>query len=253
MRVAAIQHDIAWCDRETNFAQLEPLVAQAAQSGARLVVLTETFSTGFAVENADAAEPAGGPTYQFLARMATEHNIWITGSCLEASSNEDSRMVNALIAISPTGAARRYHKIHPFTFGGEAEHVQPGTEHVTIDIDGVRTSLFICYDLRFADEFWRLAPSTDLYIVPANWPSKRQTHWGALLRARAIENQAYVIGCNRVGTGPAGQYMGESMIIDPWGASLAVGGASTEVIYADIVPNVVANTRAKFPFLNDRR
>ena len=185
--------------------------------------------------------------------MARTHGIWIAGSCLEKSANDDARMVNSLIVVSPAGDAQRYHKIHPFTFGGEAKHVQPGEQLVTIDIEGVRISLFVCYDLRFADEFWQLAPSTDLYIVPANWPSKRQTHWGALLRARAIENQAYVIGCNRVGVGPAGEYMGESMIIDPWGATLAMGGASAEVVFADIEPGIVSETRAKFPFIDDRR
>ncbi len=251
--MAAIQHDIAWCDREANFSRLKPLIVEAAKSGARLVVLTETFSTGFAVENTDVAEPVDGPSSTFLAQMATTHQIWIAGSCLEASTNADKRMVNALVVASPDGATQRYHKIHPFTFGGEAKHVQPGTELVTIEIENVRTSLFVCYDLRFADEFWQIAPSTDLYIVPANWPSKRQTHWGALLMARAIENQAYVVGCNRVGIGPAGEYNGESMIIDPWGAPLAVAGGQTEIIYADIEPSVVTDTRAKFPFINDRR
>jgi predicted amidohydrolase len=162
-------------------------------------------------------------------------------------------MVNALVVVSPEGEQYRYHKIHPFTFGGEADHVRPGSEFLTLNIEGVRTSLFVCYDLRFADEFWQLAPETDLYLVPANWPIKRQGHWSALLRARAIENQAYVIGCNRVGEGRAVAYGGESLIVDPWGSDIALAGDNECIIYGDIEPEVVADTRAKFPFIQDRR
>lgn len=254
MKVAVIQHDIAWCDRDANFRRLEPMIGEAASGGARLVVLTETFATGFAVEDPSVAEPAGGPSSQFLTAMAQSHKIWIAGSCLEATDDNDGApMVNALVVVSPAGEQFRYHKIHPFTFGGEADHVRPGSEFLTLNIEGVRTSLFVCYDLRFADEFWQLAPDTDLYLVPANWPIKRQGHWSALLRARAIENQAYVIGCNRVGEGRAVAYGGESLIIDPWGSDIAVASNHECIIYGDIEPEVVADTRAKFPFIQDRR
>ena len=253
MKVAAIQHDIAWCDRDTNFGQLAPMIASAAKGGARLVVLTETFATGFAVENTDVAEPVGGPISQFLAQQAVLNNIWVAGSCLEQSTNDDTRMVNAFVVVSPSGEQFRYHKIHPFTYGGEAQHVQPGESRVILDIEGVRTSLFICYDLRFADEFWSVAEQTDLYLVPANWPIKRQAHWTALLRARAIENQAYVIGCNRIGEGRAVSYGGESVIYDPWGAEIAKADSTSTIIYAEIDPAVVSETRSKFPFLQDRR
>ena len=254
MQVAVIQHDIVWCDRAANFERLRPMIFQAAESGARLVVLSETYSTGFAVENQDVAEPVDGPSSTFLAELAKQLGIWIAGSCLEqGDSSVDQRMVNTLVVASPDGARQRYHKIHPFTYGGEAEHVRPGTQHVTMNIDDVRTSLFICYDLRFADEFWAVAEDTDMYIVPANWPVKRQHHWTSLLTARAIENQAYVIGANRVGEGAKVAYGGESMIIDPWGATLAKAGDTEEIIYAEVNPEVVAETRSKFPFLPDRR
>jgi len=95
----------------------------------------------------------------------------------------------------------RYSKIHPFSYAHEDEHYAAGDKHLTVDIDGLRVTVFICYDLRFADEFWESALGTDLYVVPANWPEPRREHWRALLRARAIENQAYVVGANRVGAG----------------------------------------------------
>ncbi|NBO56777.1 MAG: carbon-nitrogen family hydrolase [Actinobacteria bacterium] len=254
MKVAVVQHNITWCDRETNFARLAPMIGDAASAGARLVVLTETFATGFAVEDASIAEEVGGPSSSFLASMAQTHNVWVAGSCLESADGGDGApMVNSLVVANPQGLQYRYHKIHPFTFGGEATHVRAGQDFLTLNIEGVRTSLFVCYDLRFADEFWKLAPETDLYLVPANWPIKRQSHWSALLRARAIENQAYVVGCNRVGEGRAVAYGGESMILDPWGADLAVAANDECIIYGEIDPGVVADTRAKFPFIQDRR
>ena len=114
-------------------------------------------------------------------------------------------------------------------------------------------SLFVCYDLRFADEFWALAADTDAYLVVANWPAKRRLHWQTLLRARAIENQAYVVGVNRVGSGGGIDYRGDSAIIDPVGEVLASGAGGETVLFADVDPDHVASTRAHFRFLQDRR
>ena len=251
MRVAAVQHDIVWADREANFARLAPLIARAADEGARLAVLTEMFSTGFVVDRDDIGEPTGGPSSSFLSEMATRHRIWVAGSCPETAP-DDPRPYNSLVVASPDGAQHRYSKIHPFTYGGEDRHFRPGSEHVTVDIEGTRTSLFVCYDLRFADEFWSLARDTDLYVVPANWPESRRTHWMTLLRARAIENQAYVVGVNRVGEGGGLAYCGDSRIIDPLGnETVAADGES--IACAEVSPQNVAEVRARFPFLQDRR
>jgi predicted amidohydrolase len=251
MRVAAVQHDIVWADREANFARLAPLIARAADEGARLAVLTEMFSTGFVVDRDDIGEPTGGPSSSFLSEMAARHGIWVAGSCPETAP-DDPRPYNSLVVASPDGAQHRYSKIHPFTYGGEDRHFRPGSEHVTVDIEGTRTSLFVCYDLRFADEFWGLARDTDLYVVPANWPESRRTHWVSLLRARAIENQAYVVGVNRVGEGGGLAYCGDSRIIDPLGnETVAADGES--IACAEVSPQYVAEVRARFPFLQDRR
>lgn len=252
MRVAAIQHDIVWADRNANFDALEPLIAEAARSGARLGVLSEMFSTGFVVDRDDIGEPTGGPSSQFLTRMATTHGMWLAGSCPETEP-DDVRPYNSLVVASPDGSQHRYRKIHPFTYGGEDTHFRPGGPHVTIEIDGVRTSLFVCYDLRFANEFWPLAPDTDLYLIPANWPVSRREHWMALLKARAIENQAYVIGCNRVGSGGGLDYSGDSLILDPLGTELARGDSTQNILYADVETDIVTAVRGRFPFLRDRR
>lgn len=251
MRVAAVQHGIVWADRDANFAALAPLVREAAGNGARLVVLTEMFSTGFVVDNDGIGEPVGGPSSSFLSALATELGVWVCGSCPERAG-DDPRPYNSFVVASPDGSQHRYSKIHPFTYGGEDRHFRAGDSHVTIDIEGVRTSLFVCYDLRFADEFWGLAPHTDLYLVPANWPQSRREHWMSLLRARAIENQAWVVGANRVGSGGNLDYVGDSRIIDPLGNETVAGDGQC-IIYADVTAESVAQTRAKFPFLQDRR
>ena len=251
MRVAAVQHDIVWADRDANFAALSPLIREAAANGARLVVLSEMFSTGFVVDRDDIGEPAGGPSSAFLSSMATELGIWVCGSCPEVADG-DPRPYNSFVVAAPDGTQHRYSKIHPFTYGGEDRHFRAGDSHVTIDVEGIRTSLFVCYDLRFADEFWALAQRTDLYLVPANWPVSRREHWMSLLRARAIENQAWVVGVNRVGSGGKLDYVGDSRIIDPLGNETVAGDGQC-IVYADVTAESVAQTRERFPFLQDRR
>ena len=256
MRVAAIQHDIVWCDREANFAHLAPLIAAAAGAGARLILLTETFSTGFATDREDLGEPAGGPSSQFLAEQARLHHVWLGGSCPEIaadSPSDDQRPHNTFVLAGPDGEQHRYRKIHPFTYGGETKHFRAGDQFVTVDVEGLRATLFVCYDLRFADEFWQVAADTDVYLVPANWPEARRLPWTSLLQARAIENQAYVIGCNRVGAGNGLPYSGDSRIIDPLGEILASAAQTESILLADISAERVAEVRDRFRFLQDRR
>ncbi|KGA21699.1 putative carbon-nitrogen hydrolase [freshwater metagenome] len=252
MKVAVIQVDTVWENRDANFAQIAPLVATAVQNGATFVLLTEMFSTGFVVNRSDIGEPEGGPSSQFLSQMASQHKIWIGGSCPEVTTN-DSRPFNSFVLVSPHGEQHRYHKIHPFTFGGEDTYFRAGENFVTVNVDGVRVTLFVCYDLRFADEFWATAANTDLYLVPGNWPASRREHWMALLRARAIENQAFVIGCNRVGTGGGLEYAGDSRVVNPLGEVIAEAGDVSTILYADISSEEVQNVRTTFRFMQDRR
>jgi predicted amidohydrolase len=157
------------------------------------------------------------------------------------------------VLAAPDGTVHRYRKIHPFSYGGEHEVYDAGAEHVVVDVDGLRVALFVCYDLRFADEFWALAHDTDCYLVVANWPESRREHWRALLVARAIENQAYVVGANRVGNGGGLDYVGDSRIVDPLGEVLAEATGGEAVLIADVDPARVIEVRKKFPFLADRR
>ena len=252
MKVAGIQHDIVWEDPAANFERLAPQIREAADAGARLVVLTEMFSTGFSMKTERVAEHADGPSARFLVDQAMAHEIWLCASIPE-QREEDNRPFNQLVLASPTGEVHRYAKIHPFTYGREDEHYAAGDRFLTVDVEGVRCSFFVCYDLRFADEFWALALETDCYVVPANWPAARRQHWSTLLRARAIENQAYVVGVNRIGQGGKLAYAGDSAIIDPTGDVLAYASAIETTILSDVDPKRVEEVRAEFPFLQDRR
>jgi predicted amidohydrolase len=252
VRVAGLQHDIVWEDRDANFARLAPMIAGAAVSGARLVVLTEMFSTGFSMAVDRVGELPGGPSSMFLVDQARTHGVWVCGTIPERPS-ADARPFNQLVLAAPDGTTHRYAKIHPFGYGAEPEHYAAGDAFLTVDVEGVRCSFFVCYDLRFADEFWALAPETDCYVVPASWPRQRAAHWKALLPARAIENQAYVVGVNRVGTGDGLTYVGDSVILDPLGDVVAVAGDGECVITGDVDPARVHEVRERYPFLRDRR
>ena len=265
MRVAAIQSDIVWKNPEANFARLTSLLKESKNQGTQLAVLPEMFSWGFCMDTLEIAEPENGPSAEFLKNSAEELDIWVCGTYPEASGQEPPAY-NQFLLAGPDGQSHKYAKIHPFSYSGEDKHYKAGDKTLTLDIEGVSVSVFTCYDLRFGEDFWRLASETDLYIIPANWPAARRNHWKQLLAARAIENQAYVLGVNRVGEGDGIFYSGDSVIMDPLGEILAkskswdegsAGNEETksteEVLVAEINPSFVKETRAKFPFLQDRR
>jgi predicted amidohydrolase len=252
MRIAAVQHDIVWEDRDANFERLAPQVGRAVGAGAELVLLTETFSTGFSM-TPGIGEPEDGPSARFLAGQAAEHGVWVGGTCPEIADGQ-GLPYNSFVLAGSDGTTHRYRKLHPFTHAGEHERFRAGEKPVTVEVGGLRITPFICYDLRFADVFWRAAPETDVYLVPANWPSPRRQHWQTLLQARAIENQAYVVGCNRVGTaGDGTEHAGDSRIVSPMGELLATAAGIETVVLADVDAAEVAATRDRLRFLPDRR
>ena len=256
MKIAAIQHDVVWEDPAANFARLEPMIGAAAGAGARIVVLTEMYATGFSMDAERIAEPEDGPSSSFLIDQAMAHGLWVYASVPERRP-AGGRPRNVGILAAPDGSARRYAKIHPFSYAGEHEIYDAGTETVTLTIDDgdeqLRVSLFVCYDIRFGDDFWMLAPETDCYLVVANWPEPRRLAWQSLLQARAIENPAYVVGVNRVGEGGGSVYAGDSRIVDPLGEVLASGARGEALLVVDVHAATVASVRGRFPFLRDRR
>ncbi len=252
MKIAAIQHDIVWESPDDNFRALTPRIEEAAATGARLIALTEMYSNGFSMRTDVIAEPVDGPSTRFLVEQAARTGTWVCGSLPEQAMGLD-RPQNCLVLASPDGVVHRYAKRHRFSYAGEDAHYAAGSDLVTVDVEGVRVSLFICFDLRFAPDFWRRAVATDLYVVVANWPASRREHWLTLLRARAIENQAYVLGVNRVGRGDGLDYSGDSRILGPSGEELASAPAEeTALLVADVEPALVAEVRKRFPFRLDR-
>lgn len=252
MRVAAVQHDIEWKDPAATHRRVEPMISQAADAGAQLIVLAEMFSTGFATTAADIAQPMNGSSVEFLRAAAARHDAWVAAS-VPVTNADGGRARNRFIAAGPKGELATYDKRHPFSFADEHLEFERGDDVITIEIDGLRVTPFVCYDLRFADDFWAVGPQTDVFVVVANWPEPRRHHWSALLTARAIENQCYVVGVNRVGTADGLTFSGDSAIVSPTGQHLAGASWIETVLIADIDAAEVVRVRERFPFLQDRR
>jgi predicted amidohydrolase len=251
VKVAAIQHDIVWEDGPATQAHVAPMIADAAAQGARLIALTEMYANGFSMDPARVAEDEGGPNERFLQEQAAAHDAWLIASIAQTRGGRAPR--NVAVLAGPHGQLHRYAKIHPFSYARENEQYTAGDELITVDIDGLAVSPLVCYDLRFADSFWAIGERTDLFIVVANWPQPRREHWRALLRARAIENQTYVLGVNRVGNAGRLPHVGDSAILDPMGRTLVEREGGEAVLVADVDPITVRDVRREFPFLIDRR
>jgi predicted amidohydrolase len=250
LNVTIVQHDIVWEDRAATLARLEPLLDRC-EDGAELVVLPEMFAVGFSM-SPDVAEPPDGPTTEWLVRQAEEHSTYIGGSIPTVLPGAD-RPSNVFTLVSPGGDVYRYAKQHPFSYANEDQHYAPGDDHVIVEIEGVRVALTVCYDLRFVESYWPIAADVDLYLCVASWPVARREHWKTLLRARAIENQAYVCGVNRVGSGGGLEYGGDSCLIDPLGEVLVSLTDVETFVTATIDSAVVAKVRDELPFMQDRR
>jgi len=250
LRCALVQTDVAWEAWEENHSRAARHVALAAQGGARLVVLPEMFATGFSMDASRIAQPEGGPTERWLAATARAHGVHLLAGVAVAGTGAPLPFNEALL-VSPGGEVRRFAKLHPFSFAKEERVFGSGDTVVTWDVEGVRVTPLVCYDLRFPEPFRLAARETDLFVVIANWPDRRRTHWSTLLKARAVENLCYVLGVNRVGEGNGLLYAGDSAIHDPWGETLASAAGQETVLFADVDPAKVARTRDTFPALAD--
>jgi len=253
MRIAGLQLDIAWEDKPANFDKVRRLVAAAKLPPGSLLLLPEMFSTGFSMNVAGIAEAEGGPTEAFLASLAKEQGLTVSGGVVVRAP--DGRGLNQSLTVGPDGAVvARYSKIHPFSYAGETTHYAPGTETLTYPWGGAVVSPFVCYDLRFPEVFRNaVKKGAQVLTVVANWPEPREAHWLALLKARAIENQAFVIGVNRCGRDPKLAYSGRGQVLDPRGAVLADGGAAEGVFGAEIDLASLLAYRKDFPALQDMR
>lgn len=252
MKLLGLQFDIAWEDKAANFEKVRSLADQAAPELGDLVVLPEMFATGFSMNVARTAEPYGGPTERFLSRLARERGIYVAGGA--AMQGEQGPPRNKALILGPSGELLGFYaKMRPFTPGGEANHYAAGHEPMSFRWAGCAVAPFICYDLRFPELFRQIAATArpELFLVIANWPEKRIAHWVRLLQARAIENQAYVIGVNRIGQDPFYTYSGRSLIVDYNGEILADAGGNEAVISAALDLEPLRKYRLGLPFLQD--
>ncbi len=227
-----------------------------AQEGADLVVLPELWPLGgFAYESWGAgAETLDGPTVETMSAAAAAAGVWLhAGSIVER--DPDGPIYNTSLLFAPDGElAHTYRKIHRFGFdSGEAVVMGAGQEIVTAATDLGRLGLATCYDLRFPELFRALLDAgAELLVVPAAWPARRREHWTLLARARAVEEQAYVLACNTAGTHGGVEQAGHSLVVDPWGRVLAEAGTEEEVITVEFDPAEVAKARSEFPVHRDR-
>ena len=256
MRVACCQFDIAWEDKPANYRKVAALVRAAGLEAGALLLLPEMFATGFSMNTDVTGELPDGPTSRLLAELAREHRVYVLGGLALRAGGAWPR--NEALVFDPDGRrVASYAKERLFAHGKEHKHYLPGEEAARFDWapDGGHVAPRICYDLRFPELFRRsAADGAELLPVIANWPVAREAHWVTLLRARAIENQAYVAGCNRVGRDGNGlEHSGRSQVIDFGGKVLADAEGREAVISAPVDLAALRAYRKALPFLADMR
>lgn len=253
MNVVGIQFDIVWETKEKNFDIVKRLVNGAAIPPGSLIVLPEMFATGFSMNAETIGQHEPERTETFLSELSKSTASYVVAGLV--TLDEDGRGRNEAFVLGPDGKrVARYRKFHPFSLSGENRHFRPGDELVAFAWNGFTVAPAICYDLRFPELFRQLCKQrVDLLVVIACWPNVREDHWLTLLKARAIENQSYVLGVNRCGMDPTLAYSGKSVLYDYKGNILALAGGDEAVIQAKPDPASLAQYRADLPFLRDMR
>jgi len=265
MKIAALQM-VSGTTVDANLQRADALLAQAASEGVRLAVLPEYFCLMGQTDTDKVRvreKPGSGPIQDFLADAARRHGLWLVGGTLPLESPDPNRVLNTTLVFNPAGErAARYDKMHLFAFQrgaeryAEADSITPGTQPVAFDCEGLRIGLAICYDLRFPELFRALSrpAACDLFVLPAAFThTTGEKHWEVLLRARAIENLAYVMGSAQGGVHENGRRTwGHSMIVDPWGEVLAMQAEGEAVVSATVERERIARHRESLPALRHR-
>ena len=246
MIVSLIQSDIIWEDKNSNLKKYQEQIDKIEST--ELIVLPEMFTTGFSMNPKNISEKMDGETIQWMKQNAYKMNSAICGSII---IEESGKYFNRFIWINPDGSIHHYDKRHLFSFAGENENYTPGNEKIIIEYKGWKICPLICYDLRFP--VWsRNSEDYDLLIYVANWTDKRKSAWKSLLTARAIENQCYVIGINRVGEDSKNYYSGDSSLINALGETLYTNSHIEETYSNTISKYDLNKIRTQLPFLNDK-
>jgi omega-amidase len=258
LTISTIQTSLYWEDKKANLQMLEEKIVSLPKT--EVVVLPEMFSTGFSMKPELLAETMEGETVAWMKKMAAQKRIILTGSVI---IEEEGNYYNRLIWMLPTGQYGYYDKRHLFAYAGEHEHYTPGHKRLIASVKGWRLNLLVCYDLRFPVWARQATPLTeedaektpveyDVLVYVANWPERRNHAWKTLLQARAIENQCYVVGVNRVGDDGTGlHYSGDSMIVNPMGEVLYTKAHEEDIHTLTIGKQELEEIRHKLPFLED--
>lgn len=252
MKIASIQLNIIWENKKENLKKSDYFIDKAVQDKCDLIIFPEMFTTGFSMNGNLTSENKGGLTHQYLVNKAKQNNIDIIAGYVEKNNQQ---LENIAVAIDCNGLLKsRYVKNYPYTPSGETKVYRKGYSTVTFDLYGVKASVFICYDLRFPELFRKIANEVSIVFVIASWPNMRQKHWEVLLRARAIENQLFIVGVNRTGDdGNNLKYEGGSRVYDPLGNLVTSGEATQEYILSEIDLSLVEKIRNELPFLLDMK
>lgn len=251
MKITGLQLNTVWHDKRANHARVRRLLEETPPESGSLVLLPEMFSTGFSMDVATVTEGSDQSSEQFLRDIAAQYGVGVLGGVVTTAP--DGRGRNQAVLFQPDGTeGTRYQKIHPFRYAGETDYYEPGCSISLFEWQGCATATFICYDLRFPEDFRRaVAQGAQLFTVIANWPTARLSHWTALLVARAIENQAYVVGVNRCGSDPNVDYPGHSLVVDPRGEILVDAGPNECSFTAELDLYSLLAYRCTFPALQD--
>ena len=248
LTITLIQSELHWEDPEANRKMFSSKIREIAHP-TDIIILPEMFTTGFTMNAEEFAEAIDGPSMQWLHEVSSTAQSVVTGSLIIRDQNQT---FNRLIWMQPDGAYQHYDKRHLFAMAGEHEEYTAGSERLIVELKGWRICPLICYDLRFP--VWsRNDEAYDLLIYVANWPEKRTAHWNALLKARAIENQAYVAAVNRVGKDGGGyNYLGDSCLVDPMGDQIYYKSGVEDLATTTLSYDTLESIREKLPFLIDR-
>ncbi len=249
MRVALYQMHIAWEDKQANMIKLEEKLKEASEKQVDLILLPEMSFTGFSM-NTDVTKEAASETMEQVQALAARYRAaigfgWVK-DCGEKSENHYTVVDKNGVCLSD------YAKIHPFSYSGEDLKFRGGDRLTSFVLENVPFSGFICYDLRFPEIFQAVSKTAHVILVPADWPAKRSSHWKALLQARAIENQVYILAVNCVGQISDLYYSGDSCVINPDGQVLEILSDEEGLIIYDLVDDV-EQYRRNFPVKQDRR
>lgn len=248
MKIGLLQYNSSWEDKEANKRKILEMLVGIEE--VELLIFPEMSLTGFSMEPEKIGEGIGGPSFRFFSELSVDKKSNVIAGIVE---KRKERFYNTLIHVNPDGKlVKLYRKIHPFSYSGEEKYYRAGVRPAISKIRKWKIGLTICYDLRFPELFRKYGKKqVQLIVNIANWPDTRIQHWRTLLKARAIENQCYIVAVNRVGDDPKLHYIGFSSVFDPMGEEIVSVENEERVIIVDLDKKYVNEIREKFPFLND--